>query len=97
MMGACAVAGAAGAGADAGRGLDHRSDYFRMLAHAEIIVGAPDDDVARAFRRMPHRMREATGDPFQIGKNPIPSFVMEAGEGGTEKLAVIHRGTWNWA
>ena len=37
-----------------------------------------------------------SSDLFQIGKNPIPSLIMEAGEGGTEKLAVIHRGTWNW-
>jgi len=42
-------------------------------------------------------MRETAGNPFQIGKDPIPSFVMEAGKGGPEKLAVIHRGTWNWA
>ena len=64
-----------------------------MLAHAEVIVGAPDDDVARAFRRMPHRVGETAGDAFQIGKNPVSSLVMEAGEGGAEKLAVIHRGT----
>ena len=97
MMGASDVAGAAGAGADAGCGLDHRADHFRVLAHAEIIVGAPDHDVAGAFRRMPHRMGKAASDAFQIGKNPVPPFVMEAGEGGAEKLAVIHRGTWNWS
>ena len=96
MVGACDVAGAAGAGADSGRGLDHRANHLRMLAHAEVIVGAPDDDVARTFRRMPHRVGETAGDAFQIGENPIPSLIMEAGEGGTKKLAVIHRGTWNW-
>ncbi len=49
MIGAGDVAGAAGAGADAGRGLDHGADHFRMLAHAEIVVGAPDHDIARPF------------------------------------------------
>jgi hypothetical protein len=44
---------------------------------------------------MPHRMRETAGDAFQIGKDPIPPLVMKAIKGGTEKLAVIHRGTWN--
>jgi hypothetical protein len=36
-------------------------------------------------------MGKAAGDAFQISKNPIPSLIMEAAEGGTEKLAVIHR------
>ena len=58
MMGAGDVAGAAGAGADARGGLDHGADHFRVLAHAEIVVGAPDHDVARALRRVPDRMRE---------------------------------------
>jgi hypothetical protein len=40
-------------------------------------------------------MRETAGNAFQIGKDPIPPLVMKAIEGGTEKLAVIHRGTWN--
>ncbi len=95
MMGAGDVAGASGAGADAGCGLDHRANHLWVLAHAEVVVGAPDDDVAGAFRRMPHRMRETAGDAFQIGKDSIPPFVVEAIEGGTEKLAVIHHGTWN--
>jgi hypothetical protein len=42
-------------------------------------------------------MGKAAGDPFQVGKNPIPSLLMKTGEGGAKKLAVIHRGTWNWA
>ncbi len=37
------VAGSAGSRAHAGRGLDQRVDHFGMLAHAEIVVGAPHD------------------------------------------------------
>jgi hypothetical protein len=40
---------------------------------------------------MPHRMREPARDPFEIGENPVAPLVMQAIEGGTEELAVIHR------
>jgi hypothetical protein len=46
---------------------------------------------------MPNRMRETASDTFQIGKNPIAPFIVQTGKGGAENLAVIHRGTWNWA
>ena len=95
MMGARDVAGAAGAGADAGRGLDHGADHFRMLAHAEIVVGAPDHDIAATLRRVPDRMREAARDPFEVGENAVAPLVMQAVESGTEKFAVIHHKTWN--
>ncbi len=47
MIGTGNVAGTAGAGAKARRGRDHGADDFRMLPHAEIIVRAPNHDVAR--------------------------------------------------
>ena len=90
MMGAGDVAGAAGAGADPGRGLDHGADHFGVLAHAEIVVGAPDHDIARTLRAVPHRMRKPAGDPLEVGENPVAAFIMQAIEGGTEELAVIH-------
>ena len=95
MMGAGDVAGAAGAGADAGRGLDHGADHFGVLAHAEIVVGAPDHDIARPVRGMPHRMRKPARDPLEIGENPVTPLIMQAVEGGTEEFAVIHGKTWN--
>src|SRR5665811_2264084 len=93
-MGAGDVAGAPRAGADSGGGFHHGADHFRVLPHAEIVVGAPDHDVARAHRGMPHRVREPAGDALEIGENPVAPLVMQAVEGGTEKLAVIHRKTW---
>src|SRR5437868_9942557 len=95
MMGAGDVAGAAGAGADTGCGLDHGADHFGVLAHAEIVVGAPDHDIPATLRRMPDRVREAAGDPFEVGENAVAPLVMQAVEGGTEKFAVIHHKTWN--
>src|SRR5262249_22185284 len=95
MMRARDVAGATGAGADARRGLDHGADHLRVLAHAEIVVGAPDHDVARPLRRVPDGVREAAGDPFEVSEDAVASLVMQTIEGGTEELAVIHRRTWN--
>ena len=95
MMGAGDVAGAAGAGAHARGGLDHGADHLGMLAHAEIVVGTPDHDIARALRRVPERMREPAGDPFEVGENAVAPLVMQAVEGGTEEFAVIHRKTWS--
>ena len=93
VMGAGDVAGAAGAGSDPGRGLDHGADHLGMLPHSEIVVRAPDHDIARPFRAMPHRIREAARNSLQIGENPVAPLVMQAAEGGTEELAVIHRKT----
>src|SRR5262249_5807792 len=84
------VAGAARAGAHAGRGLDHGADDLGMLAHAEIVVGAPDHDVAWAVRRVPDRVREAARDPLQVGKDPVAPLIPQTGEGVAEKHTVIH-------
>jgi hypothetical protein len=40
---------------------------------------------------MPHRVREPACDPLEIGENPVAPLIMQAAEGGTEELAVIHR------
>src|SRR6266508_2155479 len=91
MIGAGDVAGAAGAGAHAGRGLDHGADHLGVLAHAEIVVGAPYDYVPRPLRRMPDRAREPPGLSFEVGKNPIAPLVLEPAEGVREKHVIIHR------
>ena len=84
------VAGAAGAGAHPGRGLDHGADHFGMLAHAEIVVRAPDHDVARALRRVPDRVRKPAGDPLEIGKHPITPLAPQPAKRVGKKGAVIH-------
>ncbi len=91
MVGAGDVAGAARAGAHAGRGLHHGADHLGVLAHAEVIIRAPDDDVARPIRRVPDRAREAPGEPLEVGENPVAALVPEAGEGPGEMCGIIHR------
>src|SRR5579871_5301391 len=93
MVGAGDIARAAGAGADARGSLNHCADHLRMLAHAQIVVGAPDHHVARPLRRMPHRVWETAGETFEVRENAVAPLVMQAVEGGTEELVVFHRKT----
>ena len=86
------VAGAAGAGAHAGRGLHHGADHLRVLAHAEVIVRAPDDDVLRPVRRMPDGMRKAAGDAFEIGEHAVAPLRMQPVERVGKIGAVIYGG-----
>ena len=83
------IAGAAGAGAHPGRGLDHGADHLGVLAHAEIVVRAPDHDVLRPVRRMPHRMRKAPGDAFEVGKHAVAPLAMQPVERAGEIAAII--------
>ena len=36
-------------------------------------------------------MREPAGDALEVGEDAVAPLVMQAVEGGTEELAVIHR------
>ncbi len=58
VVGAGNVARAAGAGAAAVDRLVHRRKHLRVLAHAEIVVGAPHGDVVDAAVAMAGRRRE---------------------------------------
>ena len=90
VVGAGDVAGAAGAGAHAGRGLDHGADHLGMLAHAEIVVGAPHDDVARPLWGVPDCARETAGEPLEVGKHPVAALVPEPGQGPREIRIIVH-------
>src|SRR5580658_4893087 len=91
MRGASNVAGAAGAGAHAGRRLDHGADHLRMLSHAEVIVGAPDHDLFRALRRVPDRTREASGNALEVGKDPVAPLIAQPAKRVSEIFTVIHK------
>ena len=90
------VAGAAGAGAEPPGGLDHGAGHVPVLAHAEIVVGAPHRDRARAVRGMPDRLGIAAGQPLDIGKNAVAPLGLEAIEGRLEEVLIIHHLT-GWA
>jgi hypothetical protein len=90
VVGAGDVAGAAGAGADAGGGFHHRADHLRVLAHAQVIVRAPDHHVALAVRRMPDSVRKASGDPLEVGEHAVTPLVMQTRQRFGEVAVVIH-------
>src|ERR1700751_4233506 len=84
------IAGATGASAHPGRGLDHGANHFRVLAHAEIVVGAPDDDAFRPLRRMPQRMRKAPGDTLQIGEYAVAPLGPQPRQRSREIAVIIN-------
>src|ERR1700674_652403 len=88
MAGPGNVARAACAGSDPMEGLMHGCEHRRMLAHAEIIVGAPDGHPI--LQAMIKGLREVTGAPLEVGKDPIsvfPSFELDT---RLKELIAIH-------
>ena len=75
-VGAGDVAGAAGACAVLAHGAAGRLDHRRVLAHAEVIVAAPDGDaslVAGGRVKIPRR-REFACDPGKGGEGSITTL-----------------------
>src|ERR1700730_12496627 len=63
------------------RGGAHCFDHLRMLAHAEIIAGAPYDDVTLAVRTVPERMGELSGCALEVGENAVALLAFQRGDG----------------
>ena len=94
VAGAGNVAGAAGAGADLARRVDHGGDHVRMLAHAEIVVGAPDGHgLDRAVLAMPIRQRESFDVALKMRKDAVAALVLQTGDGGLEVTPIDHART----
>src|SRR5262245_38623605 len=96
MVGPSDVTGAACACAHAGCGPDHRANHLRVLGHAEVVVRAPDHDVACALRGVPNSMRKTAGDAFEIGEDPVTPFVPQLVQGRREITLVIHALITSW-
>ncbi len=90
VVGAGDVAGAAGTGATLVDGEFHRLGHFRVLAHAEIIVGTPDRDIRRAFGRIARRLGEAALLALKVGENAIAAFLMQAVQLVLEESLEVH-------
>ena len=90
VVGAGDVAGAAGAGAAAVERLVHGGKHGRMLAHAEIVVGAPDGDLAGAVPGVADGARKIALLALQLGEHPVASFLVKAGELFGEEGLEIH-------
>ena len=92
-VGAGNVACATGADAGPVRRLAHRSHHVRVLAHAEVVVRAPDRDVAQAPVILAQdRDRKLAGLALEIGEHAIPPLRMQRIEGVVENIVVsAHR------
>ena len=90
VVGARDVARAAGAGAAALDGFVHGGAHHRVLAHAEIVVGAPDRDLALAVRRVVRSAREAAGMAFDIGEDAVATFPAQTVEALVQQGVVVH-------
>ena len=80
------VAGPAGASTHAPRGLDHGADDRGVAAHPEIIVRAPDDDLAGRPAAAPSGIGGTVSVPFEIGKNAVAVFPTDALEIGMKMI-----------
>ena len=65
-----------------------------MLAHAEIVVGAPDGDVldaaALAGETVAQGLGEAPGLALELGEDAIAPLGLEAGDHFAKSLLVVH-------
>ncbi len=81
------VARAARAGADPIDRLVHGREHLRVLAHAEVVVRAPDDDVAHIAIVMEMLRRwEAAAHAPNIRKDAIATFLLERAQRLSEFL-----------
>src|SRR6185312_2958128 len=88
MSGAGDVARAASPGAHAVDRLMHRGEHLGMLAHAEIVVGAPDRDLGAEV--VAEGAGKGPGTALEIGEDPIASFGAQRVGPGPEKSLVVH-------
>jgi len=67
----------------------HRREDCRMLAHAQIIVGAPDGNLI--LYAMIEGLRKVAGASFEVRKDPISIFASDELETRLKELIEIHR------
>ncbi len=84
------VAGSARAGADRIDRLVHGGDHVGVLAHAEIVVGAPDRDGTRLRARKVLGRRKRAAPALQVGKDAIAPFLMNGVQGFSELACIVH-------
>src|SRR5271165_1576006 len=61
-----------------------------MLAHAEIVVRAPDRHLDRAARAVPGGPREVARAALQLSKHAVAAFAAEAVQLLLEERFVVH-------
>jgi len=72
----------------------HRIDHVIILAHAEIIVRAPDRDFPFAIFKPRGRLGKPSAMAVKIDEDPIAAFAMDFAEGVFECFEMLH-GLWS--
>src|ERR1700737_2540657 len=84
------ITGSAGARTHSPQRLFHCREHRRMLAHAEIVVRAPDGDLGADA--VIESARKPTAAPFEIGEDAVPPLGVQCIEALSEEALVIHGG-----
>src|SRR5437763_6276210 len=71
------------------RGRAHRFDHFWVLAHAEIVVGAPEHDIVLAVRTIPESMGELSHFALQVDEDAIAPLALQSGNGRLKTPVVV--------
>ena len=82
------IARAAGAGTHGVQCLCHRRENRRMLAHAEVVVRAPDGDLGTD--PMIEGARKTAASPLEIGEDAIPPLAAQRLDALFKEAFVIH-------
>ena len=88
--GAGDVARAAGARAGRVDRLVHGGEHGRMLAHAEVVVGAPDGDRPGAAAHIVAGGGKTAAIAPDVGEHPVAAFILERLQRLGKGLAVVH-------
>ncbi len=84
------VARAAGAGAHAAGRILEGGDHVGVLAHAEVVVGAPDGDLLGAAVGTPDGARKLAGNALEVGENAVSALRVELIDRFLEEPLIIH-------
>ena len=90
MVGAGNIARAAGARTHPAGGLLQGGDDVGVLAHAEIVVGAPDGDFLGLAVGAPDRAGKGSGDALEIGEYAVATLGMDLVDGFFEEPLIVH-------
>src|SRR5262245_60143200 len=93
IMGVAAdIAGSARSGANLAQGLVHRLDHDGVLAHAEIIVGAPDGDRLGAVAAEAAGVGVLAAGAKDVDEHAVAALIVQPPDRFFKDAVVVQRG-----
>jgi hypothetical protein len=87
VRGACNIAGAAGTGANPVDGFVHRRNHGGMLAHAKVVVGAPNGDGLDRFALENVTSRKRAAAALYVREGAVTALGMELAKAFTKSFS----------